>query len=249
MSKEGIVFMKYKKAVIIGVIVVLAGLGLYKILSPSSDNSSWNEQMQTMRRSSGGSGRRSYGSTQDNNGVSAGASYYGSSSGYGQNTGAPGGIQDALNNAADTMQNAANNAANAVQNAADQVGIAFDNASNQIDSMINSMTGAGSVGTQLKWWHLVGEYNIGPQRILDEYGGSFLTVRDAVYDFGTYDDGDTILPYVVFERDGARAYMYFSAEHEDEVMRLTKAFPVTITGGNAAFAYNTLYLYGCSFGY
>ncbi len=230
--------MKYKKLIVIGAVAVVAAFGVYKLLSPPDQDDTWYDQMRTVQRYSGGSGRRSADAVQDASASAYGASYYGGASDSGQRTDTQQG----------SIQSAADHAMDVMQNAADQGGIAFDNTANRIDNMVDNM-GMGSVGTQLKWWHLVSEYNIGPQRILDEYAGSILTVRDAVYDVGTYDDGDTVLPYVVFERDSARAYMYFEAEHEDEVMKLTKAFPVTITGANASFAYNTLYLYACEFGY
>lgn len=236
--------MKSKKWIIPSILILVFCFCLYQCtkLQGNSGNTISGQTQYSRRDSNEGSSRGSR-STQDNNTTSSATSYGNYSMQYG------GYEEQNANSAAAHKQNILSDTGDAMQNSAgveiNDMGIANNE---QMNNNSNSLFGTRT-NTQLKWWRLIEEYNIGPQRISQEYFGRSITVRDAVYDFEITENGGTIIPFVVFERNGMRAYMYFDYSYEDKIKKLTKAFPATITGYKAEFSQNTLYLYDCKFGY
>lgn len=141
---------------------------------------------------------------------------------------------------------------NDVKAAGDKLVGAINDGANAIAGALAGITGGDITqyyNPQPKWDDLVRSYSIDSKRVNDLYGGRSFTIRDAVYDNGVIKSKDGDLPYVVFSRNQMKAYMYFTEEHGEEVEKLRKALPVTVSGGMAVFERDTLYLYGCTLGY
>lgn len=226
--------MKHKKAIIISIASVLLVLVLYNVFKPPAQNNLWNNN-QMMQRSSGT--RRNSSNVQSTLETVSGIYYGSSASNNSENTAQSMNQSDMMqgNSGTNTQQQSiSDRITDAV------VGEAMDEFNN--DTIVASETAHD-------WWILVEKYNTAADYINKQYAGKKLSICDAVYDFEIDPKVYGLFPYVVFERNGMKAYMYFMPGDEDEIAKLTKAMPKTITGYDAVFERDRMYLFYCRLGF
>lgn len=226
--------MKHKKAIIISIASLLLALVLYNVLKPPAQNNLWNNN-QMMQRSSGT--RRNSPNVQSALETASEIYYGGGTSNNSENPTQNANQSDMTQGNSNTntqQQSISDRITDAV------VGEAMDEFNN------NTIVASETVHD---WWVLVEKYNTAADYINKQYAGRQLSICDAVYDFEIDPKVYGLFPYVVFERNGMKAYMYFMPGDEDEISKLTKAMPKTITGCDAVFERDRMYLFFCKLGF
>ena len=122
------------------------------------------------------------------------------------------------------------------------------------DSMISVGNDAlGEMGTQVQvsenrdWQNMIREYRANPEKMQKEFLGNIYTFCDVISQTGITLGS----PYIMFEKDGMSAYMFFDSSYKEEIenMDLHAIMRKTITGMYAGITSDTVTLFGCHFGY
>ena len=127
-----------------------------------------------------------------------------------------------------------------------------------IDALKDSMTSVGNdalgeMGTQVQvsenrdWQNMIREYRANPEKMQKEYYWSIYTFSDIITQRGMSID----VPYVMFEKDGMKAKMFFEPSQTKEIegLDINAAIHKTITGTCLGVTETTIELYDCHFGY
>lgn len=126
-----------------------------------------------------------------------------------------------------------------------------------IDAIKDSMMSVGNdalgeMGTQVQvsekrdWQNMIREYRANPEKAQKEFLGNIYTFCDVISQTGIARS-----PYVMFEKDGMSAYMFFDSSYKEEIenMDLHAIMHKTITGMCTGITSDTITLSGCRFGY
>lgn len=127
-----------------------------------------------------------------------------------------------------------------------------------IDAIKDSMTAVGNdalreMGTQVQvsesrdWQNMIREYRANPEKAQKEFLGNIYTFCDVISQTGIALGS----PYIMFEKDGMSAYMFFTSSYKEEIenMDLHAIMRKTITGMCTGITADTVTLSGCYFGY